>query len=76
MEEPQVLPGPEGAAVEGLAADDFTTLEGTWELAKEQGLTLVWTRTSSEQDWDRYETVQAANAAGRAAARPPNLRSR
>jgi SAM-dependent methyltransferase len=54
-------PDPAYLEADGMTADQFTTLEGTWEIAKEEGLSLVWMRGSSDQDWDRYETVQAAS---------------
>jgi len=36
-------------------------MHGNLEEALRQGLELVWMRGCSEQDWDRYEMLQAAS---------------
>jgi hypothetical protein len=46
---------------EGLKREDFGTLEGNHETARRAGLSLVWMRGSSPQDWDRYEMLQTAS---------------
>ena len=42
----------------GLARDDFGTHERNAEVGREQGLEMVYTLVSSQDDWDRYEGLQ------------------
>ena len=45
---------------EELTADEFPTLDGYAEVARGLGLTPLWMRGASEQEWDRYEMDQLA----------------
>jgi SAM-dependent methyltransferase len=53
-------PSPEYCEIEELPAEDFFDLAGCLEIARGQGLELVWMRRSSDQEWDRYEMQQMA----------------
>jgi len=53
-------PSPEYLASDGMNEQDFFDLEGCAGQAAALGLRTVWMRTSSEQDWDRYEMTQVA----------------
>ena len=49
------------AADGGLSRDDFTSLAGTAEIARNLGFSLVWMQASTMADWDRYEMMQLAS---------------
>jgi SAM-dependent methyltransferase len=51
-------PPPEYLEAEEFDRETFTTLVGNYEIATRLGLSTVWMRGSSEQDWDRYEMLQ------------------
>ena len=53
-------PDPEYLEADGCTEEQFFTLHGCYRIAMEKGLRLVWMRTSSMQEWDRYEMLQAA----------------
>jgi SAM-dependent methyltransferase len=55
-------PDPAYLAAAGLAAADFGTLHGNVEMAVEEGLTLLYALPSRDEDWDRYELLQARAA--------------
>jgi hypothetical protein len=44
-----------------MSEQDFFDLPGCADIAGGLGLDLVWMRTSSDQDWDRYEMTQVAS---------------
>lgn len=60
---------------EGLRLEEFHNLGQCLELAREQGLELIWMARSSDGDWDRYEMRQAAalDAFARAHPEDPDL---
>ena len=47
--------------IEGVAAGDFSDLEGCRTVAADLGLELVWMRRSTGEEWDRYEMDQMAS---------------
>ena len=51
-------PDPEYLAAADLSADMFATHAGNVATGLEEGLTLLYTLVSSEDDWDRYEALQ------------------
>jgi len=53
-------PSPEYLKSDGMDQQDFHDLHGCSEVATGLDLDLVWMRTSSLQDWDRYEMTQVA----------------
>lgn len=58
------------AADEGIESDSFTTLGGLHEALAARDLRLVRMRGSSEQEWDRYESLQSQAIDRWAAAHP------
>ena len=46
---------------ESLRRDEFPTLPAYHAFAVGEGLSLVWMRGSSQQEWDRYEMLQTAS---------------
>jgi SAM-dependent methyltransferase len=42
----------------GRTADEFSTLDGNVEIAKEAGLTIEYAMPSRDDEWDRYEFLQ------------------
>ena len=46
---------------ESLRRDEFPSLAGYHAFAVKEGLSLVWMRASSQQEWDRYEMLQTAS---------------
>lgn len=53
-------PTPEYCEIEGCTPDQFTDLHGCWKVATGMGLTPVWCRRSTDEEWDRYELDQLA----------------
>lgn len=46
---------------EGLEADPFPAFGEYFAGARDRGLSLVWMRRSTSEDWDRYEMLQTAS---------------
>ena len=46
---------------EGLGRHEFPTLEEYYETLGKLGLSLVWMRGVTDQEWDRYEMLQTAS---------------
>lgn len=63
-------PDPEYLAAAGLAAEQFSTLQGNAEIGREEGLTLLYMMVSTDTDWDRYEMLQLRAAERYAVAHP------
>lgn len=53
-------PPPEYLAAEDLKQEQFHDLGGCLDVARAQGLELVWMARSTGVEWDRYEMLQAA----------------
>lgn len=53
-------PAPEYLRAASLRRDELTTLSGLRDEAWRQRLALVWMRSSSQQEWDRYEMLRVA----------------
>ena len=51
-------PPPEYLEREDFTEETFFTLDGCRRIAEEQGLRPLWMRGATEQEWDRYETLQ------------------
>ena len=74
-------PPAEYLEAEGIAREDFHDLGGCLQVARDQGLELVWMAGSSEAEWDEYEMRQAAAVDAFARRNPddpdlPDLRAR
>jgi SAM-dependent methyltransferase len=56
-------PPPEYLQSEGLSDDSFDTHHGNATTGESEGLQLVYTLVSSQEDWDRYESLHWYTAA-------------
>jgi SAM-dependent methyltransferase len=63
-------PNPEHLAAEGSHRDLFSTHGGNVKIGEEEGLTLLYTMVSNQDDWDRYEGLQWRAAADYARKNP------
>ncbi|MGE0542090.1 MAG: cyclopropane-fatty-acyl-phospholipid synthase family protein [Dehalococcoidia bacterium] len=63
-------PDPAYVAASGIEANMFATHAGNVATGIEEGLVLLYTLVSSEDDWDRYEALQWRAAERYAAAHP------
>jgi SAM-dependent methyltransferase len=55
---------------EGLSADSFDTHHGNFRTGESEGLRLVFTLVSGQEDWDRSEGLHSTSAAEYALAHP------